>query len=140
MGQAKKVSEAANEAKDDAERLASEKDAAYKAAAEREYDTEDVKTAAVEKAAADKNAAEATAADKRADATAKWKAIHDFEMTYGKAKAEMLQAAKTAGYKQSSEKQALDKAKEAENVAVQAAADRNAADDELAKKKAALKT
>merc|ERR1712084_86395 len=128
LEQAKKVSEAANEVKDDA----------YKAAAEREYDTEDAKTAAVEKAAADKNAAEATAADKRADATAKWKAIHDFEMTYGKAKAEMLQAAKTAGYRQSSEKQALDKAKEAENAAVQAAAERKAADDELAKKKAAL--
>merc|ERR1712176_1644269 len=111
LEQAKQASETANEAKDDAERLASEKDAAYKAAEEREYDTEDAKTAAVEKAAA----------DKRADATAKWKAIHDFEMTYGKAKAEMLQAAKTAGYKQSSEKQALDKAKEAENVAVQAA-------------------
>merc|ERR1712187_190422 len=140
MGQAKKVSEAANEAKDDAERFASEKDVAYKAAEEREYDSEDAKKAAVEKAAAEKNAAEATAADKRADATAKWKAIHDFETTYGKAKAEMLQAAKTAGYKQSSEKQALDKANGAEDFAVQAAAEKKAAEDELVKKKATLRT
>merc|ERR1712151_1057911 len=94
----------------------------------------------LEKLAAEKAAADALVDQKKDAAKAAWKAVSEAEKLAGKAHYDMIQAAKTAGYSESSETRALEAAKGAEAYAQKALAEEDAAAQEAAAKRAALKT
>merc|ERR1712048_800819 len=134
LAAAKIAAEAAAAAQDVAESIAK-----AKADLLRDKEAEGADPAELEQVAADKAAAEKRLGEKKEATKAAWRAVSDAEKESGKAHWEMIQATKTAGFKESNEKHALDAAAGAEEYAQNAEAEKKAAEAELASKKAALK-
>merc|ERR1712048_1348355 len=105
----------------------------------RDKESEGATPAELEQVAADKGVAEKVLNEKKEATKAAWRAVSDAEKESGKAHREMVQATKTAGFKESSEQHALFAAAGAEEYVKKAEAEKIAAEAELALKKAALK-
>merc|ERR1712151_922900 len=135
LAAAKTAAEAAAAAKEVAENTAKEK-----ADLLRDKEAEGATPAELEQVAADKGAAEKLLNEKKEATKAALRAVSDAEKESGKAHREMVQATKTAGFKESSEQHALDAAAGAEEYVKKAEAEKIDAEAELAFKKAALKT
>merc|ERR1712232_1104627 len=129
----KTAAEAAAAAQDVAENTLKEK-----ADLLRDKEAEGATPAELEQVAADKGAAEKLLNEKKEATKAAWRAVSDAEKESGRAHWEMVQATKTAGFKESSEQHALGAAAGAEEYVKKAEAEKIDAEAELAFKKSCI--